>query len=443
MKIGFGRMDITPRVGVPLCGFAPFWNRYSIGVRDRLWARAMAVEQDGRRVVIVSCDIIGIVAQDVQRVRDRLAQLPGANVEMVMISCSHTHSGPDTWLNLIGRGGYDPPYMELLPGRIAAAALKAIEDLEDAQIGHAQGPCEHIAVNREYDQNAPPLAEALADNWRPAKPELTDTTCHVLSVHARGRLKGFVSYFGCHPVTCCQQTHYIHGDFTGVATNLLEQELGGAVGLFLQGAEGDINSCVVHKPEPESLKALDIIAARYAKAVRRALTQTSPLDDQTVRSAQRKVTFTRANWTPAQVQAMMTDIQASLPAQADDDSREYRWAILRLVAFRRLLEAMNRGQEMNPPVELLGIRIGPISLLASPYETFQSIKNHVCGQTKSSIPLVLSLVNGIEGYAVDARAVGGKGYAANVGVTLTGELPFTMLHEELAPELLKIDALLQ
>ncbi len=39
MKAGFAKSDITPRVGVELIGFGPYLHRYSIGVRDRLWAR--------------------------------------------------------------------------------------------------------------------------------------------------------------------------------------------------------------------------------------------------------------------------------------------------------------------------------------------------------------------------------------------------------------------
>ena len=60
LKIGFGRADITPRVGVELCGFGPFLQRRSVAVRDRLWARAAAFEAGGRRAVLVSCDLIGV-----------------------------------------------------------------------------------------------------------------------------------------------------------------------------------------------------------------------------------------------------------------------------------------------------------------------------------------------------------------------------------------------
>jgi hypothetical protein len=55
--------------------------------------------------------------------------------------------------------------------------------------------------------------------WRPAKPELTDTKVHVVKAEADGRLLGFFSNFGCHPVVCSEETRYIHGDYCGVATN--------------------------------------------------------------------------------------------------------------------------------------------------------------------------------------------------------------------------------
>ena len=57
-----------------------------------------------------------------------------------------------------------------------------------------------------------PLAEVLRDDWRPTKPELTDTVCHVLTARRPdGSLLGFASYFGCHPVCCCEETRAIHG----------------------------------------------------------------------------------------------------------------------------------------------------------------------------------------------------------------------------------------
>ena len=56
MELGFAKSDITPRVGVELCGFGPFLNRHSVGVRGELWARAMAVRVGEKRAVVIACD---------------------------------------------------------------------------------------------------------------------------------------------------------------------------------------------------------------------------------------------------------------------------------------------------------------------------------------------------------------------------------------------------
>jgi len=231
IEAGFAKVDITPRVGVELCGFGPYLNRHSVGVRDRLWARAMALRHGRRTAVMVSCDLVGVGLATTRRVRALLRERAGVPQDAVMVHCTHTHSGPTT-IDLIGWGDPDDPYNELLPRRIAQAATDALANLSPAEFLHAEVPCEGIGLNREYDRDAPPLEEVLDEDWRPARPELTDTTCHVIRVDKDGRVAGFLSYFGCHPVVCCAATRHIHGDYPGVATNALEREYPGSVGLL-------------------------------------------------------------------------------------------------------------------------------------------------------------------------------------------------------------------
>jgi hypothetical protein len=444
MRIGFAKVDITPRVGVPLCGFGPFLNRISIGIRDRLWARAMAVEVGSRRVVVVACDLVGITREDTERARARVTQATGLPREAMMVSCSHTHSGPDTCPTRIGWGGYDPPYMELLSHRVARAAVAAIGALQEATLSHAEVPCEGIGLNRVYDKDAPPLAEVLEDDWRPAKPELTDTRCHVFAARAGGRLIGFASSFGCHPVCCCSETRYFHGDFVGVATNSLERENPGAVGLFLQGAEGDVNSCVVHKPEPEALLALDVIAARYARHVRVGLREAEPIEVDGLACTLKEVQFSHRPWTADDLRKKLAEEEAAIRAEtATDSDRSYRMSVVRAIALRRLLAAMERGDSLTPPAQLQGLRIGPVSLLGGPFEIFQAIKNDVKKRVDSPIPLVLGLCNDTRGYAFDRTEGERGGYGADIVPMIHGYFPYARIHDELADGLVAVHDLLR
>jgi hypothetical protein len=441
MKAGFAKVDITPRVGVELSGFGPFLNRRSIGVRDKLGARAMAVDDGSKTLIVVSCDLLGLEHDFVDRVRQLVTRATGVAPENILVHCTHTHSGPAT-CKIYGWGQMDGPYMEILPGRIVEACVAAVKNKVEVQLSHAEVPCEGIGLNREYDRDAPPLEEILKEDWRPAKPELTDTTCHVLkAVSIDGRLIGFASYFGCHPVVCCQETRYIHGDYAGVATNLLERENPGSVGLFLQGAQGDVNSCCVHKPEAEALLALDVIASRYANAVRKGLTQCKPLDEKPLASVRREFSFSRIMFTREQLVKILEENEAIAHAPGASDSEgKVRIAAVYIQSLREMLAGMDGGKDFTPAIELQGLRIGPLSLLGTPFEIFQAIKNDVVKNASSKIPLVMGLTNGCYGYAPDRTIAARGGYAAQMVPIMLGYLPYAKIHEELAAELLTLDA---
>ena len=445
MKIGFAKSDVTPRVGVELCGFGPFRCRHSIGIRDNLWARGMAMEQAGRRVLAISCDLVGLSLDITQRIRAQIRTVTGLSDDDILICCSHTHSGPATGC-YIGWGAPDAPYIETLHMRIAKAGIAAVQNLQEAELCHAEVPCTGIGLNREYDRNMPPLEEVMRDDWQPAKPELTDTRCHVLSARAPdGSLIGFASYFGCHPVVCCEATRFIHGDYAGVATNVIERDHEKAVGLFFQGAEGDVNSCVVHKQEQESLLALDVVAGRYARAVRRGLNEAVPLKVDRVGGRRHKVVFSRKPWGLDKLKAMLAEKEArlNLPDINDDYSVEewnLRMEMVYIIALRGLVARAERGESVEPATELHGLRIGPVTLLGSPLETFQAIRNDVRAKARSSIPLVMSFVNDSIGYAPDKTTAARGGYAADMVPLICGELPFADVGAELTAGLLKLDA---
>jgi hypothetical protein len=445
MKAGFCEVDITPRVGVGLCGFGPFLNRMSIGVRDPLKARAAAFDLNGTQAVIVSCDLIGVSRDIVDAVKAALFRQAGIPAEQVMIHCTHTHSGPNTG-GYVGWGNIDEPYLMILPGRIAKACLGALDRLHEVVVSHAAPPCEGVGLNREHDKDAPALNECLKPDWRPAKPELTDTRCQVLACTdaASGRLDGFMAYFGCHPVVCCATTRYIHGDFAGVAMNLLEREHPGAVGLFLQGAQGDVNSCVVHKPEQEAMLALDVIAARFANAVRAGLGQANPLQVDVLRCVSRMKPFASKDLPLSRVKEWLAEQEAIVHADgATDVDSGVRMAVVLVNTLRMLAARMERGEDLIVQTgEVQGIRLGPVAFLGAPFEIMQPIKNEVVAAAKSAIPLVMGLTNGSMGYAPDKAVAARGGYAADTGPVICGRLPYRNIHEQLAAAFLDIDAAL-
>lgn len=443
LNYGLAKVDITPRVGVELYGFGCYLHRCAKAVRTPLYARALAVCDETTSVVVVSCDLVGLRGDLVEEARARVTAASGVPGDHLCFHCTHTHSGPASKLG-IGQGEPDVPYLEVLPTRLAEAALAALADLSPARLHHAAVPCEGLGYNREHDQR-PALEEALREDWRPAKPELTDTTCHVLTAVAGEELLGFVSYFGCHPVTCCEETRAIHGDYAGVATNLLEREHPGAVGLFLQGAQGDVNTCVVHKPEPEALLALDVIAGRYARAVRAGIAEAQPLAVDALRHASHHVSFTRRPLTADDLRERLAGEEAVMYASgATDHSAEVRMATVRALAYRRLIATLEAGGSVAEPTELQGFALGAISLLGTPFEVFQAIKNDVREAARPATALVMGLTNDCLGYTPDRTAAARGGYAADTVPLMLGQMPFsTGIHDELVRELTALEAMLR
>jgi hypothetical protein len=92
---GFHKVDITPASGVPLAGFAARQG-VSTGVHDRLFARALAIEQGARTAVFVSVDVLGLAADFVRRVRAAISERIDLPPDSVMITSTHTHSAPVT-----------------------------------------------------------------------------------------------------------------------------------------------------------------------------------------------------------------------------------------------------------------------------------------------------------------------------------------------------------
>lgn len=449
LKAGFAKYDITPRVGVQLYGFGAYLNRYSIGVRAPLEARAAVLEMAGKRIAVVGCDLCKVPEFMIRKIREQVGQRhPELLPDGLIISASHTHSGPAVIEEDRGWGAPDHPYLELLPVKIAEAVHLAAERLEPVTFSVGSAPCEHLGLNRVFDRDAPPLEEVLRDDWRPAKPELTDTVCRVLKfTGAAGELKGFMAYFGCHPVVCSASNRYIHGDYAGVAMQQLMREFPGSTGIFLQGAEGDVNSGCVHKPEGESLLALDVFAARFANSVRSALASAEKADAGTLKCRMKTFDFsTRKTFNEAHLQEMRKKFSEVLldPELPDSDGRS-RINTVYLRGAAKMMEALLQDK-VTVKAEICAVRLGPVRLFGTPFEVMQGIKNEVMERITDGLPLVLSLCNGASGYApsyevaqADMDKAAGGGYEATIAPLISGQLPFEKIHDELVEAILELN----
>lgn len=213
---GFGRADITPRIGCKMVGYGNRLNN-AVGVHDRLFARALALEDEGGAWAIVSCDLCYVNAETVVEIRQAVQQRTGLFPDHIVVACTHTHSGPHDRHTQ----NWDRP----LPEIIADAMAMAYHGRKPARIASGYGFLYGSSINRRWLD-------------RPIDPGVA-----VLRVDdLQGNLLGLLTNFANHAVVLGYDNEFISGDWPGFAVDKLEADLGPNVTvLFTQGGAGDVN----------------------------------------------------------------------------------------------------------------------------------------------------------------------------------------------------------
>jgi len=91
-RVGVAQRKITPPVGSELGGY--FHKRFAKEVRSDLYTKAMVIEVGGRRMALVANDVGGTYAVFADPARVRIAETCGIPPEAILISSTHTHTGP-------------------------------------------------------------------------------------------------------------------------------------------------------------------------------------------------------------------------------------------------------------------------------------------------------------------------------------------------------------
>src|SRR3954452_24876042 len=92
LRVGAVAVVITPEAGTPMAG--DYSARAAEGVHDDLYAKAIVLEQDGSKAALVACDLISMPRGVVERAREQIERATGISGARVMISATHSHTGP-------------------------------------------------------------------------------------------------------------------------------------------------------------------------------------------------------------------------------------------------------------------------------------------------------------------------------------------------------------
>lgn len=155
LRVGFGKSDITPTRPTPMAGY--YGVRFSTGTHDPLWSKATMLDDGKTKVVLISIDLIATTPWMVAETRELIRNKLGIPEECVMISATHSHTGPMLYEpdeRQPGRFGNRTDeakqYMLSLPSRILESVVAAESFMVPASLHHGIGNEPKLAFNRRF-----------------------------------------------------------------------------------------------------------------------------------------------------------------------------------------------------------------------------------------------------------------------------------------------------
>ena len=367
---------------------------------------------DPTELIFIANDIIFIGKATAQRVRRRIAGTCGVPEAHIMVTATHTHSGPVT-VDYVSNEmdpvvpKADADYLAFLEDRIVEAALAARQAAESAEIGLALAHAGGVGTNRR-DPNGP------------ADPEMPVLMAR--SAQDRRPLACMLIY-SMHPTILHEDSTLISGDFPGMTRCFLQQSVLGesCPVLYHTGPAGNQSPRHVTRAntfaEAERLGGLlgeaaaKIIPGIPFQANLRLACRTALVD--LPRRSFPSVEWAKANLETArkrleQLRREGVSRQDVRTAECDCFGAEETLSLARANAEGRIEAACRACM----PAEVQAFMIGPWSFVAWPGEVFVEYALELKSSCRNVF--VISLANGeLQGYIVTEEAAAEGGYEAS------------------------------
>ena len=428
MKTGFSKICINPSYGAPIRGY--YENRFTKGIIDDLFVRAVAFDDGEKKAVVIALDIIALPQEYFSIFKEEINKATGIDEDGVFVNCSHTHTAP-----LVGRSSSlnvesSEEYNAFLINCVRDAAVYAVNDLHETKIEMGESEAKNISFIRRYRMkdgsvatnpgvNNPNIDHALGTPNESVK---------LVKLVREGADDIFMVNFGTHPDSIGGE--YISADYIGFVCSIIEKAVPGTKCIFLQGAQGDVNhvnpyptkgesaiSTIDFDGVPRSLKHSEHMGRIIAGAVLSVCSVTEEVKADKISYASRLV---------------------SLPSHQENDRIEEMRKIHELYEAGRASELPYKEMELTTvlaeaerimrlengpdsfPFVLSAIKVGEIVFAGIGGEPFTEIGNRICAGSPFKKTIMCCLTNNAGGYVPTTQAYSEGGYEAVSSVLKPG-----------------------
>lgn len=385
MRAGFGKREITPPMGVELAGYGYYLGRCAESVRDPLYVRAVLLEAEKDRALIISCDLLGLSKAVCEAVFAHAATL-GILPEQVLLVSVHTHTGPAIKYHE-GCGYVEESYVSTLAPVISRAVDDALEDLED--VASLRFVCEPFEGKEIYNRTIPDgPVDRKARGFFLARKRGPDIA--MVSAACHGVFRGRVTA--------------VSADFAGEICRLVEKK--GMQCLYLNGLCGDI----------DPVKQCDALLESFAESIVACLDAGKRELPLTLMGGSLPFSLRLIPVTRQEIR------QAASRAVERAGGPEQPAARVALIWEREMTERFD-SLNTEEAVTIKFLRLGGIPILALPFEGFTQIGMDIRRLAGCPDALVLGCAEELLGYLPTRDDIARGTYAALESTFLYKRLP--------------------
>ena len=273
LKIKAFRKIITPDIGIRLAGYGS--DVYSNGIHDDLYISGIAFGDERKKKLLLSYDLLGMDRALVLEIRKNICKAHGITEEDVVISCTHTHSGPHT-RSSTRKNMRDLEYSKKLVAWSVEAVDGVFENMTAVDV-YSYSVNVPDNVNRRvvlpgnifaylpYLRHLQPNAEGIVDQ---------EVGMLFFVEKGGGKLISSIVNYSAHPLSSQssgESSLKITSDYPGVLRNIVERDLGGLC-VFVTGACGDLHprdfECGFEKTEEMGRHLAVQVVSGFSQALR-------------------------------------------------------------------------------------------------------------------------------------------------------------------------------
>lgn len=383
MRAAFYECDVTP----PLGGYMPGYGRKQIAddVFERLYSKALVIENDGEYVAIIAIDTCGMPGDMHDIVTKRIYEYTGIKPENISISSNHTHRGAPISDTPEIKCYADSTYRDVFYRLTADAAILAYKRLEESEVkikfGKVTVPGICYCRNGELADGTYMTHIADRDDVVRLLGDV-DEDLSVVYFEKDNKPIGAIINYSCHQDTTGGVPGY-SGDFASVMSEHLKEKYGQQfVSLFLLGACGDVNANEHGKEKKFPTKYKHrIIGKMLADGCAEAINSAEEIKG-TIGAHKEKIVVKKR-------EESMEDTIEKIKRNLEDK---------KIVRSQRLLFYATTNDTSETELYMQGIKIGDILLSFFPGEQYVNTGRKVKENSPFKANIIVELSNSPLGY---------------------------------------------